>query len=315
MDENIENEQPLLSLAPDILIRKWIEHKDTHHVIVWGSSYAGKTALVGSLLYYMNMDNPLGHWDIAENNFYNVPVNQRLTYSGTWREIEKTLTESEKIFRDVAAMLEQNVYPQRTPINLIFEKDVLLRPKKSYLPSLKTTFLDMQGEYWDLFTKSPDELQPDIREFMQKLKIILGSVNHDLDIRPKIAFLLTVPHTEAKFNDGKVVDFIDSLLQMNKDFAKAPIALILTKWDMQEYNHQDFKGDVNAFLRKNMPLTYQKLKVTQQSCFPYTIGKQAVSVQGSSAFLTFDMNSPANIWKYLYHNFTGKKIDKSSWLF
>lgn len=257
--------------ARELLRQLLLAGEDKHFVFLFGSPASGKTAVLGGLLQAMQRPEVPGKLYVhgAGNGYFG---------------------EGAALWRRIRDAFGRQAFPPRT------DKGKTIQLQAQYVPNagepLNLVFLEMAGE--------------DLREVMITDAGGRALPFHILKFlkipRLKLSFLVTTAWSDAPRDDETINDFLSFLSEEAPHLIENRFILLITKWDSKPQP----AGQVDDFVRANMPRTYNKLAAKRNVIQPFSIG-EVVSLKGAGddIIASFDYPSSQRLFRRIYETFTG----------
>jgi hypothetical protein len=261
-----------------------LQQMDSNFIFPVGWASVGKTVAFYSMLWHLRTENSPGELH---------------PFASKWQVVDKT----SEILKEVSAMFQDAKLPRETAYVLddplqfknTRQANYEFVPKKSNLPSLKMTFVDLSGENYVDFIAS-NSLPPGVDVFFK-----VGGLS--------LTFLLMTTTERAKEDDLLFSLFLDHIAQQDPTFRKARAIIILTKWD--SYNG---KETPESYIRRWMPQTYAKTRNPANAIMCFTVGQITKDADGETDWLKKFNPAPAeSLFKWIYQSITHIDLDAKPW--
>jgi len=272
-DDSIAASTPTYREADQIA---YLESKGTNFVFLFGKRQVGKTVVTASLLNYMSSHCDYGNLISVFDATSNKP------------DLGRALLE------DIRSQIAQKRLPGRTDAGGITEIDVRFEPFKKGKPKLWLTFLEMSGE--DLEKVDVNTEKP----FPSNIDVFFKAKNLSM------TFVLVTSHQDAYKDDQLMAQFFDHIAAKDPKFRSARMLLLVSQWDTYKY-----PVDFRSFLKKDMPLTFARLRNGGNANRHFSIGT-VTNVDGKDYLAEFNPQPSEDVFFWLYESLTRSSL-KSGW--
>lgn len=256
---------------------------DKHFVFFYGSPAAGKTAVLGSMLYAMQQPGARGKLFVhgAGDNFFS-----------------KGLI----LWKGILTAFQNERFPIRSSTGSTIQLLVKYKPDERLNhddtdEGIDIVFLEMSGE--DLtqgmkLDKGDRSLPSHIDIFLQIPKV-------------KLVFIVTAAWDEARESDAEVNEFITFLNEKYGNLIESRFLLLITKWDTKKKKKDE---NILSFVQREMPSTFTKLKNSRNVIQKFSVGNVIIlSPDGKPSdddiIRPFDIATGQRLFDRIYETFTG----------
>lgn len=251
-------------------------------VFLFGAPAAGKTSVLGSIIQAMQRPEAQGRL------FVHGAGNSRFRRGlALWDRIRQCF--------------DCKQFPSRTISGETIQLHAQYKPQNS--EPLDVIFLEMAGEDLKrvMITDKGDRSLPfHIDQFLRVRRL-------------KMIFVIMSEWREAGNDDSLIDDFLAHLNETASHLIENRIVLLITKWDS---NPAGGGTSIDAFVRKNMPKTYNKIAFARNIIQPFSIGKVIpFEDEGGDIIASFDYLASQRLFARIYETFTGRASDpkKKKW--
>ena len=242
----------------------------TNFIFLFGKQGVGKTAILASLLYYLNTECHYGNLE------------------------KRGDPDGQRVLETIRQPIALHRFPARTTLGDVWALECLFMPSgnRRHLSKLPLTFLEMDGQSLSsVSVMGSGRLPPDIDIYFKA-----GNLS--------LTFLMVTSHHEAQQDDHLMVEFLDYISQKSPRFRDARVLLLITKWDT--YPGLENVGD---FLKRKMPSTYRRLAKATNAYGVFSLGLVDENAGGDPYIHEYDSRPARNVFEWIYRTLTGKKLN------
>ncbi len=194
------------------------------------------------------------------------------------------------LWNHMRAQFKARAFPSRSTRETI-QMRTQYEPPNDEKP-LNIVFLEMSGE--DLASVSITD---------QAGRVLPAHIDVFLKIKGlKLVFLITTAWTNATADDSRIDDFLTYIKERAPHLVKNRFMLLVTKWDSKA---KESAETIDQFVRRTMPLTYNKLAHTRNIVQPFSIGNVIESSQAHEPVIAdFDHAASQRLFGRIYETFT-----------
>ncbi len=182
------------------------------------------------------------------------------------------------LFTEWIENLKNNQFPPRSRIGEIIEIDLHINLDNNEDDIMRLTFLEMSGE---------DLSKIDLRQDKEDIETLFNKY-----IETSSIFLLITDYDKAQDDDLLMFQFFNLLFNLNANMSN--IALIVSKWDLNESNYP-----LKEFVTEKMPQTFAWLNsklIQRPKAFSFSIG-----VTEKDRIMKLDLNNCNKVIKWIYN--------------
>src|ERR1044071_3062328 len=256
-----------------------VESKDSNFVFFFGKSQIGKSVILASMLYYMNVR------------------------VGTLRPKLSTpnTQEAEILLYDMLDGLKRGILPSRTVKDQVMRIDLILDPNNTSkkVKPISLTFLEISGE----------NLQ-EVRRGGSFHRNIDEYLNADIPI----TFLLVTDYENAADDDALMISFLQKLEGERSNYKRVNAILIIAKWDKSGSMSARSEEQLNDFIKEQMPMTNNQINNYELFKTYYTVGRVVQGDDGIDRLEQLNLATAGSLTEWLYESITGVDINyEGSW--
>lgn len=221
-------------------IKKLLEAAaDKHFVFFFGSPASGKTATLGAILHSLHRPESVGRIFIhgKGEGFFSPGL-------ALWNRIQSSFNDRR--------------FPPRTGVGETIQLHAEFRPNGN-APSLDLVFLEISGEDLknvEISTSGDRTLPFHINQFLRVPSL-------------KMVFVITTSWEDATRDDPVIDSFLSYVNDHASHLLENRFILLVTKWDRKSKNADE---DVDSFVRRTMPATYNKLSHRRNILQAFSVG-------------------------------------------
>lgn len=274
---------PIVDRFVGISESKVIDDKDSNHIFFFGKPQIGKSAILATMLFYMNARAG------SIKPKPGVPNSKAV----------------EVLLFDMLDNLKRGILPSRTETNKVSNIELIFEPnnRSKKVKPINLTFLEMSGE--DL--KVVRQGDPFINE-----------INNYLNEEIPITFIMVTDYEDAAADDILMISFLQKLQKEQRKFKKVNAILLVSKWDKSNNWTKSNKDripsekELNNFFEEHMPMTNQQADHYELFKTYYTAGtviKNDSTGKDTDQLQELDLTSAETLTGWLYQSITGVDIN------
>jgi hypothetical protein len=253
------------------------------YLYIFGPSSTGKTVLISSILYYLQINRSTEHGDTLKN-LNGTSKKHEKEGSRLWNELNTNLLDK-KFPKGSPVVQNENPVPRHINAHLLTNDS-----KKS---NFEFCFIDMSGE--DLSKANHDhneELPEIIKAYIESLP------------KENLCFTYILDPKPAKLSKSDQLSvfrgFIDLLDQNNH--TSTPLLLLVSKWDLVD----DIYSNVEDYIKEEYPVIWGTLNQRERniSYANFSIGE----VDEDNKIKNYEAKYAEKVFDWFYENQTGDSL-------
>jgi hypothetical protein len=284
-DSGVQNTTASPEITPaqarQILIDLVEASGDKHFVFLFGSPASGKTAALAAMLHAM-------HQPDAPGKLYIHGVGEGFFAEGLalWSRIQKAFS--------------QRRFPPRSATGTTIQLHAEFRSHAANGNTMDLVFLEIAG----------DDLQQVVisAQGNRSLPFHIGQFLRIPTL--KIAFIITTSWEDASKDDPIIDSFISHINEQSPHLIDNRFILLVTKWDTRRGNK---KEEIDTFVRRTMPQTYNKLSSRHNIIQPFSVGTIIPFAEDGKSHPDdiidqFDHAASQRLFERIFQTFTGHTL-------
>ena len=248
--------------------------KDSHFVFFFGKPQMGKSAILASMLYYLN----------ARAGTIRPKVNS------------PNSREAEVLLFDMLDNIKKGILPARTEIDKVIEIDLVFEPnnKSKKVKPINLTFLEMSGE--------------NLKE-VRRGGTFIKSIDEFLTANIPLTFVMVTDFENADEDDSLMISFLNYLEKQPRKFKQVNAILVIAKWDKSGDSSAPHAEYLNKFIAEHMPMTNNQIDNYELTKTYYTLGTFTSQPNSDETLVQLNLTSAKTLTDWLYESVTGVSLN------
>jgi hypothetical protein len=262
---DFDNDGKIMLSEPNIM-----DSKNNNYVFFFGRPSSGKSVILASMLYCMNV---------------------LMGVTRPRRDVPNS-KEAEILLFDFLDQLRKGKFPYRTATNTITRIDISFEPnnKSKKIIPIDLTFLEMSGEFYQKIRNGS--------AFDKSVEQYLFS-----DI--PISIIMVTDYDNAMDDDLLMYSFLSQLEKNGKSIRRINAILVISKWDKSGTKNNPDADELNYFIKRQMPMMNSHFDTYSLYKTFYTVGRVSLDKNGQEILECLDLCSAKTLTEWLYSSITG----------
>lgn len=261
------------------------------HIFIFGVASSGKTALLGSFLYFLDKYR-------EDGDTFDVDA-------GDGDKEHELL--GHELYHELKGKIGKGIFPNSTQ-RLVADQLKYPRLLHCYYESVRLN-KDFRFSLMDVSGEDFEQIKPKTSRARSSMS---SGITDFLNIAPNNFMSIIIFPKKSEKEKYDIEEFLMRFLNTldKKGLGSAPILLVISKWDIKL--NDGTSSDCEAFVEEYLPSVWRKLseKGRDVGFMPYSVGE----VNEDNRSFVFSKESPLRLFKWVFEKCTGKEFsDSDTW--